>query len=35
MVAGIVFTIIAIVRTLKREYYEIPFIGKYKIIPEA
>lgn len=35
MVAGIVFTIIAVVRTLKREYYEIPFIGKYKIIPEV
>lgn len=35
MIAGIVFTIIAIVRTLKREYYEIPFIGKYRIIPEA
>ncbi len=35
VVAGIVFTIIAIVRTLRREYYEIPFIGKYRIIPEA
>lgn len=35
VVAGIVFTIIAIVRTMKREYYEIPFIGKYRIIPEA
>lgn len=35
MVAGVVFAIIAVVRTLKREYYEIPFIGKYRIIPEA
>ncbi len=35
MVAGLVFAIIAVVRTLKREYYEIPFIGKYRIIPEA
>lgn len=35
VVSGILFTIIAIVRTLRREYYEIPFIGKYKIIPEA
>ena len=35
MVAGVIFAIIAVVRTLKREYYEIPFIGKYRIIPEA
>ncbi|MDD6044549.1 MAG: DUF4870 domain-containing protein [Clostridia bacterium] len=35
MVAGVVFAIIAVVRTLKREYYQIPVIGKYRIIPEA
>lgn len=35
MVAGVVFTIIAIVRTCKREYYEIPWIGKIRFIPEA
>lgn len=35
MVAGVVFMIMAIVRTCKREYYEIPWIGKVRFIPEA
>ena len=35
MVAGVVFMIMAIVRTCKREYYEIPWIGKIRFIPEA
>jgi len=35
MVAGVVFAIIAIVRALKGEYYQIPIVGKYRIVPEA
>ena len=34
-IAGVVFMIMAIVRTCKREYYEIPWIGKVRFIPEA
>jgi len=34
-IAGIVFAITAIVKTFKREYYEVPFLGKYRIIPEV
>ncbi len=34
-VAGVVFMVMAVIRTCKREYYEIPLIGKIKFIPEA
>lgn len=34
-VAGIVFVITAIVRVLKHEPYQIPWVGKWRIIPEA
>ena len=34
-IAGFVITIICIVKALKREYYEIPFLGKIRIIPEV
>lgn len=35
MIAGLVIMIICIVKALKREYYEIPFFGKLRIIPEV
>ena len=35
VIAGTVIMIIAIVKALKREYYEIPIFGKIRIIPEA
>ena len=34
-IAGLVITIICIVKALKREYYEIPIFGKIRIIPEV
>ena len=35
MVAGVVFMIMAIARTCKKEYYEIPWIGKVGFTPGA
>ncbi len=35
VVAGVVFMVMAVIRTCKREYYEIPLIGKIRFIPEA
>lgn len=34
MIAGLVITIICIVKALQRKYYEIPIFGKIRIIPE-